>query len=738
VTATGGNSGGAGIGGGKRGNGGIATISGSDTVVRATGLGGGNDVGSGVDSASGGSLTIEDGAQAEMLHAGTNANPLSLGQCAMSGSGAAAQHIDGTYSWLSVENGTAAPLGGSLWNSSWQTDAGSAPTRQIVRGGTEIELSGSDDWASEDVKIRDNKLTMPDKAVAIRGIFEAQPPLFIAEPQDGSVDQDGSLSLSVQAKAIDSGTLSYQWYSNTESSNSGGTIILGATNASYSAPTDAVGTIYYYCVVTNTNSIFTTDNTATAASRAAAVTVKALVDAETPVISGQPQGGAVSIGGSFKLMVTAGVGDGGTLSYQWYRNTEKSNVGGTAISGATGANYSAPTDAVGTVYYYCVVTNTNDTVTGDKTATVTSNVAAVTVKALVDAEMPVISGQPRGGAVSIGGSFKLTVTAGVSDGGTLSYQWYRNTTNSNSSGTVITDATDASYSAPTDTVGTAYYYCVVTNTNDTATGDKTVAVTSNIAAVTVKALVNAQMPVISGQPQGGAVSIGGSLTLTVSAVVSDGGTLSYQWYRNTTNSNSGGKVITDATDASYSAPTDTEGTVYYYCVVTNTNDTATGDKTVAVTSNIAAVTVKQPDHGTINGIVPGSTLVAGKRVSFTVTGAGMDNLNPNEGDVRYVPVSWSVNPSGTWTEPPYTATFTISKAGAYTLSVVFTREVYTSGAWVADGTTDTKTVSFEVAESDDVPQTGDNTLPLWPFAAGGLVALGMAVWLVTKLKKNRA
>jgi hypothetical protein len=45
----------------------------------------------------------------------------------------------------------------------------------------------------------------------------------------------------------------YQWYSNSTNSNSGGTIITGATAASYSTPTDlAVGTTYYYyCEVSN-------------------------------------------------------------------------------------------------------------------------------------------------------------------------------------------------------------------------------------------------------------------------------------------------------------------------------------------------------------------------------------------------------------------------------------------------------------------------------------------------------
>jgi hypothetical protein len=78
--------------------------------------------------------------------------------------------------------------------------------------------------------------------------------------------------------------------------------------------------------------------------------------------------------------VSASVSDGGTLSYQWYSNTSNSNVGGTAITGATATNYTPPTSAAGTVYYYVVVTNTNTNVNGNQTATATSNVAAITVE----------------------------------------------------------------------------------------------------------------------------------------------------------------------------------------------------------------------------------------------------------------------------------------------------------------------------------------------------------------------
>lgn len=44
---------------------------------------------------------------------------------------------------------------------------------------------------------------------------------------------------------------SYQWYSNTEASTTGGTAIAGANSSTYNVPTAAVGNYYYYCEVSN-------------------------------------------------------------------------------------------------------------------------------------------------------------------------------------------------------------------------------------------------------------------------------------------------------------------------------------------------------------------------------------------------------------------------------------------------------------------------------------------------------
>jgi hypothetical protein len=48
--------------------------------------------------------------------------------------------------------------------------------------------------------------------------------------------------------------LSYQWYSNSVASNSGGVLIPGATNASYVPSTSSAYTAYFYCVVSIQNS----------------------------------------------------------------------------------------------------------------------------------------------------------------------------------------------------------------------------------------------------------------------------------------------------------------------------------------------------------------------------------------------------------------------------------------------------------------------------------------------------
>jgi len=110
----------------------------------------------------------------------------------------------------------------------------------------------------------------------------AAAPVIDTHPQDLTLTQDQTDgSLSVDASSTDGGTLSWQWYSATEVSRTGGvpapgatggTLILGATESSYTPPSKDPGELYYYVVITNTTTSLDI-NTNLATSQAAKVTV---------------------------------------------------------------------------------------------------------------------------------------------------------------------------------------------------------------------------------------------------------------------------------------------------------------------------------------------------------------------------------------------------------------------------------------------------------------------------------
>jgi len=90
----------------------------------------------------------------------------------------------------------------------------------------------------------------------------------------------------------------------------------------------------------------------------------------------------------------------------------------------------------------------------------------------VDAQTPNITVQPED-AIYTGSSITLRVTASVTDGGTLSYQWYSNTAASNENGTLINGETSTNYRPVTTVDGTFFYYVAVTNKNGNVSGKRT-------------------------------------------------------------------------------------------------------------------------------------------------------------------------------------------------------------------------------------------------------------------------
>ena len=66
------------------------------------------------------------------------------------------------------------------------------------------------------------------------------------------------------------------------------------------------------------------------------------------------------LGDAVTINVKATVPDSGSLSYRWFTCPYNSTTNGTFIEGATGSSLQVSTSAVGSNFYYCEVTNTNN------------------------------------------------------------------------------------------------------------------------------------------------------------------------------------------------------------------------------------------------------------------------------------------------------------------------------------------------------------------------------------------
>ena len=88
----------------------------------------------------------------------------------------------------------------------------------------------------------------------------------------------------------------------------------------------------------------------------------------------------------------------------------------------------------------------------------------------------------------------------------------------------------------------------------------------------IKVDENVEAPKFSKNLEGKATYAVGdkAKALAVEAKVEGDGEISYQWYKNTVDSNGGGMKIEGATDAQYTPDTSEEGYWYYFVVATNT------------------------------------------------------------------------------------------------------------------------------------------------------------------------
>ena len=172
----------------------------------------------------------------------------------------------------------------------------------------------------------------------------------------------------------------------------------------------------------------------------------------------------------------------------------------------------------------------------------------------------------------------------------------------------------------------------------------------------------------------------------------------------TTGGNAKAKVSWDVKNCSYNV-SDTaaqsftvKGAVTLPDGVDNNNNI---DLLAYVKVNVEAYTPKtvSADDNKITGIEVNGVYTTQSKISFTAVGAGMDNNSPKKGDIRYVPLNWTVINTNAWSKAPYTACFGLSKSGDYTLKVVFQQQQYSGENWKNTESQDTKQVAFSISKA---------------------------------------
>ena len=434
-------------------------------------------------------------------------------------------------------------------------------------------------------------------------------PNITTHPQSATICQGGTLSALSVTYANGTGTPTYQWYSNSSDSTVGGTPVTGETNPTFTPSAAAVGTLYYYCIITLPSSGGCSSITSQTAN--ITITPGASITSQPLATQDLCVGGTTPV--AFTVTYTGGTG---APSYQWYSNTTNSNVGGTPVPGATNANFTpAVFTTAGTYYFYVVVT-----LSGNGCGPVASAVAEVIVTA-----DPVVTTQPLASQsicqTVVPSALTVSATGGL---GTFAYQWYSNTANNNTSGTPITGATTDTYTPPSTAVGTTYYYCVIT---------QLIAIGCDVTSTTSAIIVNLA-PTFTTQPISSIVCSGSTPTQLSVAYANGVGMPQYQWYSNTTSTTVGGTAIPGATNATYDPSATTVGTTYYYCIVTLPTGGCSD-----ITSDIAEVSINA------NPIIAAKTATICSGTAF--------NIIPNNATGDLVPpgttYSWSnptINPTG--------------------------------------------------------------------------------------------
>jgi len=275
--------------------------------------------------------------------------------------------------------------------------------------------------------------------------FQIPIPVIVSQPVSVAVCPNQVLFGGATFSVTATGTgLSYQWQKN-------GVNISGATSSVYniSAVTEAHAGAYTVVV-----------------SNAFGSVTSAPAYLNTTVVL-QPVAATVCINSPVMLGTFAG---GLNMNYRWYSNTANNTTTGTAISGATAANYQPPTNTAGVMYYYAVVKANN------------LNCLSTTTKAVAVTVNP----------LSVGGTAAVsrTICSGTAttlslSGQTGSIQWQQSTNGTSGWANVTNGSGSATANYTTSALTTPTYFRAAVTSGECATAF------SNVIAIGITPASNA-------------------------------------------------------------------------------------------------------------------------------------------------------------------------------------------------------------------------------------------------------
>lgn len=342
---------------------------------------------------------------------------------------------------------------------------------------------------------------------------------------------------------------------------------------------------------------------------------------------------------------------GSNLSYQWYRNT--TGVIDTSVDTQVGTNsntYTPPSTPVGASYYYVVVSGD----CGTETSAV-SGVRIVNPSGTLITDNPDVLDE----TICFGDSFSQELNvAALGDGGSaVTYQWYQNTSPNNTGGVMLSGETSPTMFTPPSDASVAdglprYYYATASSTCGTVP-------TTISGAFIVNPLTSIENEDLTGE----IICEGEGPFSSISVTAIGTGTLSYQWYSNTTGVINTGADTPVGTDSdTFTPPSDVaDGTPRYYYVVVSSSGGCGPDQTSSISG---AFVVNELPVPTLSP-APSGEVCAGTSVTYT-TESGQSNYNwtvPGAAGIDYTITAGGIGTTD------HTVTLTWLTAGTKNVSI---------------------------------------------------------------------